>query len=35
MNEFALELGASARDTITGFEGVIVSKTKWLNGCGR
>ena len=24
-----------ARDTITGFEGTVVGKTTWLNGCVR
>ena len=28
-------LGTVARDIITGFEGVIVGKTTWLNGCDR
>lgn len=34
MNE-KVELGDIARDTITGFEGVVISTTKWLNGCVR
>ena len=28
-------LGDIARDTITGFEGVVVAITDWLNGCQR
>ena len=28
-------LGTVARDMITHFEGVIVGKTTWLNGCCR
>ena len=30
-----LKLGSLARDTITGFEGVIIARTEWLNGCVR
>lgn len=30
-----IELGDVARDTVTGFEGVVVAKTKWLHGCVR
>lgn len=30
-----IELGRTARDTITGFEGVVVGRTEWLNGCVR
>lgn len=30
-----INLGDLARDTITGFTGVAVSKTEWLNGCVR
>ena len=30
-----IELGQTARDTITGFEGVVVADTKWLHGCRR
>lgn len=28
-------VGDEAKDTITGFAGVVVSKTEWLNGCVR
>ena len=30
-----VELGQKVRDRITGFEGVAVAKTEWLNGCWR
>jgi hypothetical protein len=30
-----IKLGDVAADTISGFEGVVVSKTEWLNGCVR
>lgn len=30
-----IKLGDVARDTITGFEGVVVARTEWLNGCRR
>lgn len=30
-----IELGQKARDTVTGFQGVAVAYTKWLNGCMR
>ncbi len=29
------QLGAIMRDTVTGFEGVVVNITTWLNGCVR
>lgn len=28
-----IELGDIARDTITGFEGVVIGKTNWLHNC--
>lgn len=28
-------LGCIARDKLTGFTGVVVAETKWLNGCLR
>jgi hypothetical protein len=31
----AVELGDVAKDTITGFTGVVIAKTKWLHGCER
>lgn len=30
-----LELGDIAKDRITGFTGVVVAKTFWINGCIR
>ena len=32
-HEFKIELGAKAKDKITGFEGIIVVRCQWLNGC--
>jgi len=32
-HNFKIELGAPARDKITGFEGIVVSRTQWLNAC--
>ena len=30
-----LKLGCIAKDKITGFEGVVIAVTEWLNGCQR
>jgi len=30
-----IKLGDKVRDTITGFTGVVVGITNWLNGCTR
>ncbi len=30
-----LPLGRRARDTVSGFEGIIEARTEWLNGCFR
>lgn len=30
-----INLGDVAKDTITGFEGVVVAETRWLHGCRR
>lgn len=30
-----VKLGDRIRDRITGFEGVAVSRTEWMNGCVR
>ena len=30
-----IAVGQTVRDTITGFEGVVVAETKWLHGCRR
>lgn len=31
----SLKLGCIAKDKITGFQGVVVATTDWLNGCLR
>ncbi len=31
----SFKLGSYAKHTITGFEGVVVGRTEWLNGCVR
>ena len=28
-------LGDEVKDTITGFKGIVVARTEWLNGCAR
>jgi hypothetical protein len=30
-----VQLGDECRDTISGFSGVCVARTEWLNGCWR
>jgi hypothetical protein len=30
-----MKLGDTIRDTISGFTGVLVARTEWLNGCVR
>jgi len=30
-----INLGDKARDLVTGFEGICIARTKWLNGCVR
>jgi hypothetical protein len=30
-----VQLGDVVRDRVTGFQGVIVARTEWLNGCWR
>lgn len=30
-----LKLGDEARDKITGFKGIVIAITNWLNGCQR
>jgi len=30
-----INLGDKAKDSITGFSGVVVARTEWLNGCIR
>lgn len=34
-SETNLRLGDIVKDKITGFEGVVVARTDWLNGCVR
>jgi hypothetical protein len=29
------ELGDQVKDIVTGFSGIVVAKTQWLNGCVR
>ena len=31
--EFKFELGAEAKDVITGFSGVIIYRSQWIHGC--
>src|SRR6185369_6573620 len=35
MNNQEIELGDMARDTLTGFEGVVTGRTHWLTNCDR
>jgi hypothetical protein len=35
MSTHQIELGDEAKDSITGFSGVVVAITTWLNGCRR
>lgn len=30
-----INLGDKAKDMVTGFEGICVARTEWLNGCTR
>lgn len=30
-----IDLGDIAKDTITGYQGTVVARTEWLNGCWR
>lgn len=30
-----IQLGDKVKDTITGFEGVAIARSEWLNGCVR
>jgi hypothetical protein len=34
-SDTTLKLGDIAKDTITGFSGVVVARCDWLNGCVR
>jgi hypothetical protein len=31
----SVSLGDKARDSVTGFQGICVARTQWLNGCVR
>lgn len=31
--DFKFELGDEVKDIITGFKGVVISRTQWLNAC--
>jgi len=33
MNEFKFDVGSTVKDTITGFEGVVMARIQWLNNC--
>lgn len=35
MSQRVVELGDRAKDQITGFTGIVVAITEWLNGCIR
>lgn len=35
MSGHEISLGSKVRDTISGFKGIVVAKTEWLNGCVR
>lgn len=30
-----IQLGDLVRDSITGFHGIVIARTEWLNGCWR
>ncbi len=30
-----INLGDTAKDTITGYTGIVVGRTEWINGCVR
>lgn len=30
-----IELGSKVKDKVSGFEGITVARTMWLNGCAR
>ena len=33
MPKFKFKLGTKAVDTVSGFEGTIIARNEWLNGC--
>lgn len=30
-----IRVGDEAKDSITGYKGIVIAKTEWLNGCAR
>ena len=30
-----IDLGKMVRDRVSGFEGIVIARTQWLNGCVR
>ena len=30
-----IKLGSKAKDTITGYSGIVIARTEWLHGCDR
>lgn len=32
---FKIKLGATVKDKVTGFTGVVIGRTEWLSGCLR
>ena len=35
MPQAEITLGCKAKDTITGYKGIVIAITSWLNGCTR
>jgi len=35
MNKNEIKLGAEYKDKISGFTGIAIAKTEWINGCNR
>ena len=33
MHEFKFKLGAQVKDSITGYNGIVIRRTQWINGC--
>ena len=33
MQRFKFQLGAKVKDVVTGYEGIVTSRTRYLNGC--
>ena len=34
-HDIRLRLGCAAKDTVTGFTGIVINVTEWFNGCIR